>query len=227
MNTPPCPQCASVCTVKNGFIHTGKQRYPCKTCHRQFVLNPARAPIPQATQDQVEKLLVKRVSLRGICRVLDFSRGQKIEDIERSAPVRCFCDETTKEPTVPRYPSFESQGTLSPARHPAHRTVCRGPGHDSCSKRRAVYPRHPPRATQQCQSPLQAAQTLSWRKRHLPGLAASCNMTCLKPALPRWCSISYHGASSGSFLTGPIGNSAGNTSTFCYSAQFGRGSVCL
>jgi len=57
MNTPPCPQCDSVSTVKNGFIHTGKQRYLCRTCHRQFVLNPARAPILQDTQDQVEKLL--------------------------------------------------------------------------------------------------------------------------------------------------------------------------
>ncbi len=75
MSTPPCPHCECVSTVKNGHIHTGKQRYLCKTCHRQFVLNPTRAPIPQATQDQVEKLLVERVSLRGICRVLGVSRS--------------------------------------------------------------------------------------------------------------------------------------------------------
>ena len=71
MNTPPCPQCASVSTVKNGFIHTGKQRYLCKTCHRQFVLNPGRAPLAPETLETVEKLLVERVSLRGSCRVLD------------------------------------------------------------------------------------------------------------------------------------------------------------
>ena len=38
------------------------------------------------------------------CRsVQDFSRGQKTGYIERSAPVRCFCDETTKKPTASRY----------------------------------------------------------------------------------------------------------------------------
>ncbi|WP_425557182.1 IS1/IS1595 family N-terminal zinc-binding domain-containing protein, partial [Deinococcus carri] len=29
MNTPPCPACGGVYTVKNGHAHTHKQRYLC------------------------------------------------------------------------------------------------------------------------------------------------------------------------------------------------------
>jgi insertion element IS1 protein InsB len=37
-----CPDCCSTEIVKNGSIGNGKQKYKCKHCERQFVLNPQR-----------------------------------------------------------------------------------------------------------------------------------------------------------------------------------------
>ncbi|MEG4092085.1 IS1/IS1595 family N-terminal zinc-binding domain-containing protein, partial [Microcoleus sp. Pol12B4] len=34
---PNCPVCSSARIVKNGHIHTGKQRFKCYECGRQFV----------------------------------------------------------------------------------------------------------------------------------------------------------------------------------------------
>lgn len=39
MPMPHCPGCTSERTVKNGHIHTGKQRYLCRNCGRQCVEN--------------------------------------------------------------------------------------------------------------------------------------------------------------------------------------------
>lgn len=68
-----CPRCQSDRTVKNGFTHQHVQSYKCKSCSRQFVLNPKHPPIPQATLDLIDKLLVERISLRGIVRVTGVS----------------------------------------------------------------------------------------------------------------------------------------------------------
>ncbi|MDM8568537.1 hypothetical protein QUF50_03290 [Thiotrichales bacterium HSG1] len=35
-----CPTCNSENIIKNGSIHNGKQKYACKDCGRQFVLEP-------------------------------------------------------------------------------------------------------------------------------------------------------------------------------------------
>jgi uncharacterized Zn finger protein len=40
-----CPCCGSEHYVKNGSIHTGKQKYLCKECGRQFVADPQNTPI--------------------------------------------------------------------------------------------------------------------------------------------------------------------------------------
>jgi transposase-like protein len=38
-----CPNCRSENIVKNGSIHNGKQKYACKECRRQFVLDQKNA----------------------------------------------------------------------------------------------------------------------------------------------------------------------------------------
>jgi len=64
-----CPTCDSTNTKKNGHIHNGKQNHCCKQCGRQFVSNPQQILISSAKREQIRKLLLERIPLRGICRV--------------------------------------------------------------------------------------------------------------------------------------------------------------
>lgn len=68
-----CPSCSSSAFKRNGRIHNGKQNYKCKDCGRQFVANPENKIISEQTKMLVEKLLLERVSLSGICRIADVS----------------------------------------------------------------------------------------------------------------------------------------------------------
>lgn len=70
---PICPMCQSTQLKKNGFISTGKQRYRCCTCGRQFVENPENKIIPEHTWILVDKLLLERVPIAGISRVTGIS----------------------------------------------------------------------------------------------------------------------------------------------------------
>lgn len=63
-----CPACASSHIKRNGHTHYGAQNYCCLDCGRQFV-EPTETFSPQQ-QELIEKLLLERLSLRGICRVL-------------------------------------------------------------------------------------------------------------------------------------------------------------
>jgi insertion element IS1 protein InsB len=65
-----CPRCKSPKYKKNGHIHTGKQNHQCKNCGRQFVQGFAQYRISDDTRALVERLLVERISLRGICRAV-------------------------------------------------------------------------------------------------------------------------------------------------------------
>jgi IS1 family transposase len=65
-----CPQCQSPKYKKNGHIHNGKQNYQCKDCGRQFVDCFAQYLVPDDTRVLIERLLVERISLRGICRAM-------------------------------------------------------------------------------------------------------------------------------------------------------------
>jgi IS1 family transposase/transposase-like protein len=65
-----CPQCGSRWYKKNGHIHTGKQNHRCKQCGRAFVLNPENLLITEAQRGLIERLLLERISLRGICRAV-------------------------------------------------------------------------------------------------------------------------------------------------------------
>lgn len=68
-----CPNCSSTRTVKNGRIHTGKQRFLGHDCGRQFVEQPSKKVIDSATRELVDRLLLERISLAGIARAVNVS----------------------------------------------------------------------------------------------------------------------------------------------------------
>jgi len=65
-----CPQCGSTWYKRNGHIHTGKQNHRCKLCGRAFVLVPENHVITEEQRALIARLLLERISLRGICRAV-------------------------------------------------------------------------------------------------------------------------------------------------------------
>ncbi len=70
---PECPTCQAKHTVKNGHIHTGKQRFLCKQCGYQFVENPTHKTIDADTRALIDRLLLERISMAGIARAVKVS----------------------------------------------------------------------------------------------------------------------------------------------------------
>jgi IS1 family transposase len=70
MTREACPQCSSTWCKKNGHIHTGKQNHRCKVCGRAFVLLPANHLITEEQRALIERLLLERIFLHGICRAV-------------------------------------------------------------------------------------------------------------------------------------------------------------
>ena len=68
-----CPECNSGNIRKNGHIHTGKQNHLCRDCGRQFVEDIEKKTVSAFEKNITEKLLIGRISLRGICRVMNVS----------------------------------------------------------------------------------------------------------------------------------------------------------
>ena len=68
-----CPSCGSNSIRKNGTVHNGKKKKECKKCRRQFVLNNTKKSVTRSEKDLIDKLLLERISLRGIPRVLGVS----------------------------------------------------------------------------------------------------------------------------------------------------------
>ena len=65
-----CPRCKSLKYKRNGHIHNGKQNHQCKDCGRQFVDCFEQYLISDDTRQLIERLLLERLSLRGICRAV-------------------------------------------------------------------------------------------------------------------------------------------------------------
>jgi insertion element IS1 protein InsB len=65
-----CPRCGSPKYKKNGHIHNGKQNHQCQDCGRQFVQCLKPYVISAETRALIERLLLERISLRGICRAV-------------------------------------------------------------------------------------------------------------------------------------------------------------
>lgn len=66
-----CYYCGSVKIVKNGRTYYGKARGKCKHCLRQFVFERRHRPLSPEQKRLIELLLLERISLEGICRVLE------------------------------------------------------------------------------------------------------------------------------------------------------------
>jgi transposase-like protein len=70
-----CPHCKSGVVKKNGHTHYGKQNYQCTGCSRQFVENGQSWFVSASEKVFINKLLLERISLSGICRVCDVSES--------------------------------------------------------------------------------------------------------------------------------------------------------
>ena len=73
-----CPKCLDSKIKKNGFTHYGRQNYKCKECGRQFVY-PNHHNISESTKELIQKALLERLSLRGICRLFSVSLSWLLE----------------------------------------------------------------------------------------------------------------------------------------------------
>jgi insertion element IS1 protein InsB len=65
-----CPRCQSSQYKKNGHIHNGKQNHQCHNCGRQFVQCFEQYLLSDDKRALIERLLLERISLRGICRAV-------------------------------------------------------------------------------------------------------------------------------------------------------------
>ena len=73
-----CRACEGPKVVKNGLRRTktnSKQCWKCKDCGFQGVENPSKKVIETLTRILIQRVLLERLSLRGICRVFDVSMG--------------------------------------------------------------------------------------------------------------------------------------------------------
>ena len=71
------PKCRAQQFKKNGHIHTEKQNDRCKPCGRQFVVHAANRVINEDQDSLVERLLLEKISLHGICRVVGVNIRRK------------------------------------------------------------------------------------------------------------------------------------------------------
>lgn len=77
-----CIHCHQDQVRKNGHTHYGKQNYYCKSCKRQFVENGQDWFVDAKERAQIERLFLERISLRGICRVMEVSLAWLLDYIK-------------------------------------------------------------------------------------------------------------------------------------------------
>jgi IS1 family transposase/transposase-like protein len=90
-----CPRYDSQHIVKNGHTHNGKQSFKCGDCARQFVIAPRHQPISESTKKLIDKLLLEKISLAGICmttgvseRWLKYYVNKKLGAVNRQVEVK-------------------------------------------------------------------------------------------------------------------------------------------
>jgi len=55
------------------MVHHGKPKHQCKSCGRQFVVNPTKSSVSEGIKQLIDRLLLERISLREITRVTQVS----------------------------------------------------------------------------------------------------------------------------------------------------------
>jgi transposase-like protein len=101
-----CPHCHSTRVKKNGHTYYDKQNYQCTTCLRQFVESGQDWFVSQADKDLIDKLLLERISLAGICRVCNVGQSwlqRYIKDKYESCP-----DDLNADLVLPNMDSYLS-----------------------------------------------------------------------------------------------------------------------
>jgi predicted Zn finger-like uncharacterized protein len=90
-----CPRCDSQYIVKNGQTHHNKQSFKCGDCAQQFVRAPRHQPISQETRKLIDKLLLEKIFLAGICRAtgvserwLQYYVNKKLGAVKRQLEVK-------------------------------------------------------------------------------------------------------------------------------------------
>ncbi len=63
-----CPTCGSEHLIKNGSVHNGKPKCQWESCGHQFVVNLTKTTVSQEIKQLIDRLLLERISLRGIAR---------------------------------------------------------------------------------------------------------------------------------------------------------------
>ncbi|NEP88290.1 MAG: IS1 family transposase [Okeania sp. SIO2C2] len=53
-----CPECQSTKIIKYGHTHDGKPRFRCTHFGRQFVENPSRGSMDEATRIMIDQMLL-------------------------------------------------------------------------------------------------------------------------------------------------------------------------
>ena len=81
-----CPRCQSPTYKKNGHIHHGKQHHHCHGCGRQCVESFEQYLISDERRALIKRLLLERISLRGMCRAVGVTRkwllGFRVQCVE-------------------------------------------------------------------------------------------------------------------------------------------------
>ncbi len=89
-----CPACGSTKVVKNGNTYYAKARLKCKACSRQFVTHRTHPPLTNEAKRRIELLLAERISLEGICRVLEikpYQLNSYMEELYDEVPADLVC----------------------------------------------------------------------------------------------------------------------------------------
>jgi len=68
--TEVCPQCESPKHKKNRYIYDDKQQHQCHDCGRELVECFEQYLISDDSRALTERLVLERISLRGICRAV-------------------------------------------------------------------------------------------------------------------------------------------------------------
>lgn len=80
-----CPVCSSLNIKKNGINKQGKQRYRCKACGRQFILNYNYRAYLKYIRELIVPMCLNGSGIRDISRVLRISPTTVIKIISRQS----------------------------------------------------------------------------------------------------------------------------------------------